>query len=93
MLRAKKILLTCLIVCLNGCQNIDTKIVIQCSNVNDHCFCRDYKLSKEFIGPESGFEEAPSDMCQGIVYPLDEYAEMNSWIQEARDKCVNRKKK
>ena len=48
-------------------------------------------MSKKKIGPISGFEDAPSEMCEGIVYPLDEYLKMNSWAQEAREKCTSRK--
>lgn len=93
MQKLKKILGIVLISSLSGCQSISPKIVKQCSNVNGHCFCRDYKLSRKYIGPQGDFEEAPVEFCEGMIYPLEDYLEMNAWLQEARDKCTRRKKK
>ena len=78
---------------LLSCQSMPTKVISQCSNVNSFCLCRDYELSIKNIGPISGFEEAPSEACIGMVYSLDDYLEMTEWLELAREKYQRSKHK
>jgi len=105
--KLKKIKLILLISCLSACNSIKPITVANCERqisfitegnkryVNEEesfCACRDYKFSKEYIGPIGNEREIDidSDICRKIVgYPLTDYAALIRWAHSVQDR-INR---
>ena len=104
MLKPKKIKLLLLTIFLSSCQSVKPIVLNNCSRqilfktegakryvIEDEsfCACRNYKFSKEYIGPTGGEVEhdIDSEACKQLVgYPLDDYGKLIKWLRNSQAK-------
>ena len=97
----KILLLTILTTCLSACRTPPKYFIgTQCSPVYSYedlagvtyinaesskCFCRQYRVSPEFIGPTSESKNYPIEKCNKIIgYSPKEYVELNNLMEYVR---------
>lgn len=90
----QKLLLLTILTSFLSCTSNELTTV-QCSvNLDEaQCFCRNYKFSKEYVGPVGSSWEDKIERCHLMVgFPLDKYSEVANFWEYTRQQ-INKPKK